>query len=117
MARRIGIRNQLVDALLLEKLAPRDTLNAVTSDKCRVASWNSSPDTRHLSKCRYLRRGATPGPFFFTLGLREPRGSVRFGLGAAFLRAARFSFLRSSLSVIFFGVHNLADSRQLIAHS
>ena len=24
-----------------------------------------------------------PGPFFLTLGLREPRGSVRFGLGAA----------------------------------
>jgi hypothetical protein len=50
----------------------------------------------------YFLRGATPGPFFFTLGLREPRGSVRFGLGAAFLRAARFSFLRSSLSLMLF---------------
>jgi hypothetical protein len=27
----------------------------------------------------------------------EPRGAVRFALGAAFLRAARFAFLRSSL--------------------
>ena len=60
----------------------------------------------------YLRRGATPGPFFFTLGLREPRGSVRFGLGAAFFRAARFSFLRSNLSLVFFVsiVELIADS-------
>jgi hypothetical protein len=58
----------------------------------------------------YFLRGATPGPFFFTLGLREPRGSVRFGLGAAFLRAARLSFLRSSLSAIFFVSIILADS-------
>jgi hypothetical protein len=50
----------------------------------------------------YFRRGATPGPFFFTLGLREPRGSVRFGLAACFLRAVRFSFFRSSLSLTFF---------------
>ena len=58
----------------------------------------------------YFLRGATPGPFFFTLGLREPRGSVRFGFGAAFLRAARLSFLRSSLSVIFFVSIILANS-------
>ena len=35
--------------------------------------------------------------FFFL----EPRGSVRFALGAAFLRAARFNFLRSCVSSIF----------------
>ena len=64
----------------------------------------------HTPRPLYFLRGATPGPFFFTLGLREPRGSVRFGLGAAFLRAARLSFLRSSLSVIFFVSIILANS-------
>lgn len=49
-------------------------------------------------RCVY-RRADPPGPFFFTLGLREPRGSVRFGLGGRFLRAWRFSFLRSALSL------------------
>jgi hypothetical protein len=51
--------------------------------------------------CLDHRRGAVPGPFFFTLGLRDPRGSVRFGLGGRFFRAARLSFLRSALSLIF----------------
>jgi hypothetical protein len=32
----------------------------------------------------------------------EPRGSVRFPLGAAFLRAVRFTFFRSAVSVIAF---------------
>jgi hypothetical protein len=36
-----------------------------------------------------------------TLGLREPRGSVRLGLGGRLLRAARFSFFRSALSLMF----------------
>ena len=58
----------------------------------------------------YFLRGATPGPFFLTLGLREPRGSVRFGLAACFLRAARFSFFRSSLSLMFFVFIIFADS-------
>ena len=31
-----------------------------------------------------------------TVCFAEPRGTVRFGFGAAFLRAARFSFFRSS---------------------
>ena len=47
------------------------------------------------------RRGGAPGPLFLTLGLREPRGTVCFGLGGRLLRAARFSFLRSALSLIF----------------
>jgi len=72
---------------------------AETQDGRRTCS---SHVTRHLSLPFYLRRGATPGPFFLTLGLREPRGSVRFGLGAAFLRAVRFTFLRSALSLMFF---------------
>jgi hypothetical protein len=41
-----------------------------------------------------------PRAIFFTFLFWEPRGVVRLALGAAFLRAARFSFLRSSLSVI-----------------
>ena len=41
-----------------------------------------------------------PRTSFLTFFLAEPRGVVRFALGAAFLRAARFSFLRSFLSSI-----------------
>lgn len=41
-----------------------------------------------------------PRANFFTLALFSPRGVVRLPLGAAFLRAARFTFLRSSLSVM-----------------
>ena len=38
-----------------------------------------------------------PRAIFFTLRFWEPRGVVRFALGVAFFRAARFAFLRSSL--------------------
>ena len=41
-----------------------------------------------------------PRANFLTFRLFDPRGVVRLALGAAFLRAARFSFLRSSLSSI-----------------
>jgi hypothetical protein len=44
---------------------------------------------------------AVPRTIFFTLRLSEPRGAVRFALGAAFLRAARLAFLRSSLLSVF----------------
>ena len=50
-----------------------------------------------LSQARYRFEAA--GPFFFTFGLRDPRGSVRLGLGGRFARASRFSFLRAALSV------------------
>jgi hypothetical protein len=59
------------------------------------------------------RRGGAPGPLFLTLGLREPRGSVRFGLGGRFLRAARFSFLRSALSLMFLVFINVVTSSWL----
>jgi hypothetical protein len=44
-----------------------------------------------------------------TFFLLEPRGAVRAALGAAFLRAARFTFLRSALSSIdfVFAIHIL----------
>ena len=42
----------------------------------------------------------TPRAIFFTFFFFEPRGSVRLALGAAFLRAARFSFFRSWVSSI-----------------
>ena len=42
----------------------------------------------------------TPRASFLTFFLAEPRGSVRFDLGAAFLRAVRFSAFRSFLSSI-----------------
>src|ERR1039457_158387 len=41
-----------------------------------------------------------PRASFLTFFLFEPRGSVRFAWGAAFLRAARFSFFRSCVSSI-----------------
>ena len=40
---------------------------------------------------------AVPRANFFTLRFCEPRGAVRLAFGVAFLRAARFAFLRSSL--------------------
>ena len=42
-------------------------------------------------------RFAVPRTIFFTLRFAEPRGTVRLAFGAAFLRAARLAFLRSSL--------------------
>jgi len=51
-----------------------------------------------------------PRTIFFTLRLAEPRGVVRFALGAAFLRAARFAFLRSSLlSAVVFAIGFQSD--------
>ena len=45
----------------------------------------------------YLYLLAVPRTIFFIFRFAEPRGTVRFALGAAFLRAVRFAFLRSSL--------------------
>ncbi len=52
-----------------------------------------------------------PRAIFFTFLFREPRGVVRLALGAAFLRAVRFSFLRSALSSIFFVSATLTSFR------
>jgi hypothetical protein len=49
---------------------------------------------------KLLYRFETPRAIFFTFFFAEPRGSVRLALGAAFLRAARFSFFRSCVSSI-----------------
>lgn len=43
-----------------------------------------------------------PRDAFLIFALFSPRAPVRFALGAAFLRAARFTFLRSSVSVMLF---------------
>jgi hypothetical protein len=45
----------------------------------------------------FFYRFAVPRAIFFILRFAEPRGTVRLALGVAFLRAARFAFLRSSL--------------------
>lgn len=47
-------------------------------------------------------RFEVPRTSFLTLCFFEPRGYSRFALGAAFLRAARFTFLRSWVSVMLF---------------
>ena len=72
--------------------------------------WPRSHVTRNLSLLLGYRRGGAPGPLFLTLGLREPRGSVRFGLGGRFLRAFRFNFLRSTLSLMFFVFINMVNA-------
>ncbi len=51
---------------------------------------------------KMLYRFDAPRASFLTRCLLEPRGTVRFGLGAAFFRAVRFTFLRSAVSVIAF---------------
>jgi hypothetical protein len=50
---------------------------------------------------RLYRLTCPAGAFFLSFGLCEPRGSVLLAMGGRFLRAARFSFLRSCLSWIF----------------
>src|ERR1700722_7538912 len=74
--RLLGRRDQIVDALGAE-------------------------EGRHNGSAVYRLRW--PLTIFFTLRFCEPRSTslARFAFGAAFLRAARFSFLRSSLSSIF----------------
>src|SRR5262249_603530 len=70
----------------------------MTRKECRVGLLV----TRHLSLVTVVYRLACPaGAFFLTFGFWEPRGSVRLALGGRFLRGARFSFLRSCLSLIF----------------
>lgn len=59
----------------------------------------SQPQT---SQYELFYRFEAPRASFFTFCLLEPRGVVRFGLAAAFLRAARFTFFRSAVSVIVF---------------
>jgi len=65
--------------------------------------WRSFYNFYHFTPGpRDYLRAARPGPFFFTFGLWEPRGSVRLGFGGRFLRASRFNFFRSALSSMFF---------------
>jgi len=54
------------------------------------------------SRSRRSYRFDCPRASFLTFFFCDPRGVVRFALGAAFLRAARFTFLRSAVSVIDF---------------
>jgi hypothetical protein len=69
-----------------------------------VAGWrgaakeNSPPPAPGRGNYRLL----CPRTSFRTFFLFEPRGVVRFALGAAFLRAVRFTFLRSAVSSIDF---------------
>jgi len=60
-----------------------------------------------------LYRLLWPRTSFRTFFFCEPRGVVRFALGAAFLRVARFTFLRSALSAIdfVFAIRILSRSR------
>ena len=83
-----GSRDQSIDALGAKELAHP------------VGSRSRQPDTANELRYRFL----WPFVIFFTLFFMEPRATpdARLALGAAFLREARFSFLRSALSVMFF---------------
>ena len=63
-------------------------------------SWFIGPDRANASLTLPLALGPSSCTFFFS----EPRATpeARLALGAAFLRAARFTFLRSALSVMVF---------------
>jgi hypothetical protein len=55
-----------------------------------------------VASCLTGYRLLVPREAFLTFALFSPRAPVRGALGAAFLRAARFTFLRSSLSAMLF---------------
>ena len=59
-------------------------------------------ETLELLFWNVVQRFDWPRASFLSFFLLEPRGVVRFALGAAFLRAVRFSAFRSFLSSIFF---------------
>ena len=65
----------------------------------RVPEW-LAPGRNPLKALVTSYRLETPRAAFLSFFLFSPRGPVRFALGAAFLRAVRFTFLRSSLSSI-----------------
>lgn len=67
----------------------------ISADRPGTLLWRRSTAIEEL-----LYRLETPRAIFFTFFFFEPRGSVRLALGAAFLRAARFSFFRSCVSSI-----------------
>jgi len=71
------------------------TLVAGDPGRKKPLRWPTASITSTLFS---LYRFDWPRAIFFTFFFAEPRGSVRFALGAAFLRATRFSFFRSSLS-------------------
>ena len=73
----------------------------MTSQELASSFWLLALVTCHSSPSLSYRRGGAPGPFFFTFGLRDPRGSVCLGLGGRFLRAWRFNLLRSARSLMF----------------
>src|SRR5437868_1911916 len=61
-----------------------------------LSHWPLAKSQRPNAKRLLPYRFAVPRVIFFTLRFSEPRGAVRLALGAAFLRAARRAFLRSS---------------------
>src|SRR5436305_1378966 len=67
-----------------------------------IGSYNLQPTTHPRERQRTYRLRC-PFVIFFTRFFMDPRATpeARLGLGAAFLRWARFNFFRSALSVIF----------------
>jgi hypothetical protein len=65
---------------------------------CDPEALHQTPQRFWVSKIDY--RLLWPREAFLTLALFSPRAPVRGPFGAAFFRAARLTFLRSSLSVM-----------------
>ena len=67
-----------------------------------LAQPPGSGDAARRFSTAIFYRFPVPRAAFFNFCLFEPRGTVRFALGAAFLRAVRLIFFRSVVSVIVF---------------
>ncbi len=78
----------------------KDTANSRFAFRHRASLQSASVRCLLAAICGCYRL-LWPRTIFFTLCFWEPRGVVRLALGAAFLRAARLSFLRSTLSAVF----------------
>ena len=78
------------------------SLNLQPSSSPRLRTDSDPGGKLKAEGLRLVYRFDWPRTIFLTFFLAEPRGVVRLALGAAFLRAARLTFLRSSLSSIFF---------------
>jgi hypothetical protein len=69
---------------------------AIMPDQERGTDYFSAPVGQSAYRLLWPREA------FLTLALFAPRAPVRGAFGAAFFRAARFTFLRSILSVMLF---------------
>src|SRR6266478_7867846 len=95
-------RDQCIDALGSQEFVHERVVGGRWWVVGLPTTYLPPPTTRGSEASSYLF--LCPLDIFFTFFFMEPRATpaARLALGAAFLREARFNFLRSSLSVMFF---------------